>query len=91
MEFEPHDLDQSRKTNIADDGDDNDEGSNDNDDELPRPVIIWINLKILLPIAKDESDNKLYAFLPEATISPPSFVSTTNPNVRIESQIQLII
>ena len=92
MEFEPVDLDQSCKTNIAHDGDNNDDGNNDDgnnddnnddDNELPRPVIILINLKTLLPIAKDETDNKLYAFLPETDINfPSSFVSTTNPNVR---------
>ena len=46
-------------------------------------MIILINLKTILPIAKDETDNKLYAFLPETDINfPSSFVSTTNPNVR---------
>ena len=74
MEFEPLDLDQSRKTNTADD-------DNDDEDDIPRPVIIWINLRILLPIGKDEQDDKLYAFLPETDIISPSFVSTTNPNV----------
>ena len=56
---------------MADDDDDND------DDGEFRRVIIWINLKTLLPIAKDESDNKLYAFLPQSDIMPFN-VSTPN-------------
>ena len=68
--------DQSSKTNMVD--------NDDNNDDIPRPVIIWINLRTLLPIGKGRKDDKLYAFLPEMDITPPSFVSTTNPDVRNE-------
>ena len=78
MQFEPL-FDQSSKTNLVDDDDNND------NDPIRRRVIIWINLKTLLPIGKDRNDDKLYAFLPEININPSSsFVSTTNPDVRNE-------
>ena len=74
MEFEP--IDQLSKTNKADD-------NNEDDVNVPTPVVIWINLKTLLPIAKDEQDDKLYAFLPETNIIFPS--TTNNSSVRNEN------
>ena len=41
------------------------------DTRVTRPVIIWINLKTLLPIAKTDND-ELYAVLPQEEVIYPS-------------------
>lgn len=49
---------------------------------IPKLVIIWINLKTLLPIAKDKN-NELYAVLPESSIVDPDMSSQLFTDVRM--------
>ena len=46
-----------------------------------RPVIIWINLKTLLPIAKNDND-ELYAVLPQEKIFPSYKTDSADEHVR---------